>query len=130
MGFAQPCIFEPSPIFRGRAPHGILNWLVFRDEAWKVIDLKPKYVSNYGQSLLQSAIAGHGIALLPSLGVADDVRAGRLQVLALEDRPISVSGDTKTGMNLLCYPPKFRLQKNQGQVNFLVAELRRNSSRT
>jgi DNA-binding transcriptional LysR family regulator len=111
-----------------RAPHGILNWLVFRDEAWKVIDLNPKYVSNYGQSLLQSAIAGQGIALLPSWGMADDVRAGRLQVLTLEDGPISVSGDARMGMYLLYYPPKFRLQKIRVTVDFLVAELQRNPS--
>jgi DNA-binding transcriptional LysR family regulator len=112
-----------------RAPHGILNWLVFRDDAWKIIDLKPRYVSNHGQSLLQSAITGHGIALLPSWGVADDVRAGRLQLLTLEDGPISVSGDAKMGMYLLYYPPKFRLQKIRITVDFLVAELR-GASRT
>ncbi len=101
-------------VFMYRVPYGILDWLVLRDWVWTAIDLKPKYVSNHGRSLLDSAIAGRGIAFLPGWGVAKDIEAGRLQILELEDGPLSVSGKAKAGMYLLYHPPKFRLQKKSG----------------
>ena len=112
-------------VFMYRAPHGILAWLALRDGVWKAIELKPKYVTNHGQSLLDSVLAGHGIAFLPSWGVTHEVKAGRLQVLDLEDGPLSVSGNTQLGMYLLYHPPKFRLQKIKVTVDFLVEELGR-----
>ena len=115
--------------FMYRAPHGILNWLVLRNGAWKAIELTPKYISNNGQSLLDSVTAGRGIAFLPNWGVARDLKAGRLQVLDLEDGPLSVSGNAKSGVYLLYHPSKFRLQKIRVTVNFLVAELRRDPSK-
>ncbi len=108
-----------------RAPHGILDWLVHRDGAWKTIDLQPKYVTNHGQSLLDSVLCGFGIAFLPSWAVAREVEAGRLQLLDLEDGPLSVDGNTNTGMYLLYHPPKFRLKKIKVTVDFLVSELGR-----
>jgi DNA-binding transcriptional LysR family regulator len=117
-------------VFMYRAPHGILDWLALRDGIWKAIELKPKYVTNHGQSLLDSVLAGHGIAFLPSWGVTHEVKAGRLQVLDLEDGPLSVSGNTQLGMYLLYHPPKFRLQKIKVTVDFLVAELGRDQTTT
>jgi DNA-binding transcriptional LysR family regulator len=116
------------PVFMYRTPHRILDWLVLRDGVWKAIDLTPKYVSNSGQSLLDRVTAGRGIAFLPRWGVARDIENGRLQILNLEDGPLSVSGNTKSGIYLLYHPPKFRLQKIKVTVDFLVAELRRDPS--
>jgi DNA-binding transcriptional LysR family regulator len=112
-------------VFMYRTPHRILDWLALRDGVWKAIELNPKYVSNHGQSLLDSVTAGRGIAVLPNWGVARDIENGRLQILDLEDGPLSVSGNAKSGVYLLYHPPKFRLQKIRVTVDFLVAELRR-----
>jgi DNA-binding transcriptional LysR family regulator len=46
------------PVFMYRAPYGILDWLALRDGVWKAIELIPKYVSNHGQTLLDSVISG------------------------------------------------------------------------
>ncbi len=54
-----------------RTPHGVLDWLALRDGVWKAIDLNPKYITNHGQSLLDSVLTGRGIALLPRWGVVD-----------------------------------------------------------
>lgn len=112
-----------SAVFMYRAPHGILNWLALRDGIWKAIELKPKYVTNHGRSLLDSVLAGQGIAFLPSWAVTQEVKAGRLRVLEVHDGPLSVNGNAKTGMYLLYHPPKFRLQKIKVTVDFLLAEL-------
>lgn len=119
---------KDHPALMFRAPHGILDWLVLRDRVWKAIELNPKYVSNHGQSLLDNVIAGHGIAFLPKWAVAKDIETGRLRIMDLEDGPLSASGNSKMGVYLLYHPPKFRLQKIKVTVDFLVAELRRDST--
>ena len=113
------------PVFMYRTPHGVLDWLVKANGVWKPIALNPKYITNHGQSLLDSVLAGQGIAFLPGWGVAKDIASGRLVTLELEDGPLSSRGDARTGLYLLYHPPKFRLQKIRVAVDFLVAELGR-----
>lgn len=110
-------------VFMYRAPHGILDWLALRDGVWKAIELQPKYISNHGQSLLDSVLSGRGLALLPNWGVAKAIKKGQIVELELEDGPLSVSGNASTGLYLLYHPPKFRLQKIRVTVDFLVEEL-------
>lgn len=117
------------PVFMYRTPRGVLHWQSLQDGVWKAMDLKPKYVSNHGPSLLASVIAGEGIAFLPSWGVATEIEAGRLQMIDLEDGPLSTSGNAKMGLYLLYHPPKFRLQKIKVTVDFLLAELKRDPSK-
>ena len=114
-------------VFMYRAPHGVLDWLVRQNGAWKPIELNPKYITNHGPSLLDSVLAGHGLALLPTWGVGKDIETERLVELELEDGPLSVSGDAEMGLYLLYHPPKFRLQKIRVTVDFLVSELRSDS---
>jgi DNA-binding transcriptional LysR family regulator len=116
------------PVFMYRTPRGKLDWLSLKGGVWKAVDLNPKYVSNHGPSILDSVIAGYGIAFLPSWGVAADIKSGRLQEIDLEDGPLSTSGNAQMGMYVLYHPPKFRLQKVKITVDFLVAELRREPS--
>ena len=61
--------------------------------------------------------------MLPNWGVAEDVKAGRLIVLDLDDGPLATRGNNSIGIYLLYHPPKFRLQKIRFAVDFLVAEL-------
>lgn len=111
------------PIFMYRTPRGVLNWQAQKNQTWKDIDLIPKYVSNHGQSLLESVVAGQGIALLPSWGVAKEISTGQLQEIILKDGSLSTSGDLKMSMYLLYHPPKFQLKKIRLTVDFLYREL-------
>ena len=111
------------PVFMYRTPSGVLNWQARKGGIWKVIDLKPKYVSNHGPSLLESVVEGRGLALLPDWGVATEIADGRLQKIDLEDGRLSTSGDSEFGVYLLYHPPKFRLQKIRVSVDFLVSDL-------
>ena len=111
-------------VFMYCTPYGILEWLVLQNGVWRTVELNPKYVTTHGQSLLNSVLEGHGVSFLPSWGVAEDIKAGKLVALELEDGPLSTRGDAQTGVYLLYHPPKFRLQKIKVAVDFLVAELR------
>jgi DNA-binding transcriptional LysR family regulator len=110
-------------VFMYRTQHGVLDWLVQSEGVWKAIDLNPKYITNHGQSLLDSVLHGRGIAFLPRWGVANDIAQNRLIQLTLEDGPLSSRGGAQMGMYLLYHPPKFRLQKIRVTVDFLVEEL-------
>ena len=111
------------PVFMYRTPHGVLNWQAQKNQTWKDIELTPKYVSNHGQSLLESVVSGQGIALLPSWGVAKEISTGQLQEIELKDGRLSTSGDLKMNMYLLYHPPKFQLKKIRLTVDFLYREL-------
>ena len=111
------------PIFMYRTPRGVLNWQAQKNQTWKDIDLIPKYVSNHGQSLLESVVAGQGIALLPSWGVAKEISTGQLEKIELEDGRLSTNGDVKMSIYLLYHPPKFQLKKIRLTIDFLFKEL-------
>ena len=111
------------PVFMYRTPHGVLNWQAKKNQTWKNIELKPKYVSNHGQSLLESAIGGQGMALLPSWGVEKEISTGKLQEIELEDGRLSTNGDVKMSIYLLYHPPKFQLKKIRLTIDFLYKEL-------
>lgn len=112
------------PVFMYRTPRGVLNWQAKKNQTWKDLELTPKYVSNHGQSLLESVVGGQGIALLPSWGVAKEISSGQLQEIALKDGRLSTSGDLKMSMYLLYHPPKFQLKKIKLTVDFLYRELK------
>lgn len=111
------------PVFMYRTPHGVLNWQAQKNQTWKDVELTPKYVSNHGQSLLDSVVGGLGIALLPSWGVANEISTGQLQEIELKDGMLSTSGDLEMNMYLLYHPPKFQLKKIKLTVDFLYKEL-------
>lgn len=111
------------PVFMYRTPHGVLNWQAQKNQTWKDVELTPKYVSNHGQSLLDSVVGGQGIALLPSWGVANEISTGQLQEIELKDGMLSTSGDLEMNMYLLYHPPKFQLKKIKLTVDFLYKEL-------
>ena len=114
---------QEHTVFMYRTPNGVLDWLTKRNGVWKPISLSPAYITNHGQSLLDSVISGRGIAFLPRWGVARDLKQKRLIEIDLEDGPLSTSGDAQFGLYLLYHPPKFRLQKIRVTVDFLLAEL-------
>ena len=111
------------PVFMYRTPHGVLNWQAQKNQTWKDIELTPKYVSNNGQSLLESVVGGQGIALLPSWGVEKEISTGQLEKIELEDGRLSTNGDVKMSIYLLYHPPKFQLKKIRLTIDFLYKEL-------
>ena len=112
------------PVFMYRTPHGVLNWQAQKNQTWKDIELTPRYVSNHGQSLLESVVRGQGMALLPSWGVEKEISTGQLQEIELEDGRLSTNGDVKMSIYLLYHPPKFQLKKIRLTIDFLYKELK------
>lgn len=70
--------------------------------------------SNNGNILHAAALAGHGIALLPTFLVGPDIRAGRLET-ALDDHP-----PLELGIYALYPPNRYLAAKTRLLIDFLV----------
>jgi DNA-binding transcriptional LysR family regulator len=106
-----------------RHPNGLLHWQAKTANGWKEIHPPQSYISNQGEALVEQALAGEGIALVPAWGVLESLAEGRLLKLELNDADISVSRNPNPAIYLLYQQSKYRLKKIQVAVEFLMAEL-------
>jgi DNA-binding transcriptional LysR family regulator len=106
-----------------RAPSGILNWQANMQDGWKELQTQASFISNQGDTLIDEAILGEGLALLPEWGIREPLADGRLEQVILEDGQLSISRNDKGGIYLLYHRPKYSLKKVRASVDFLVAEM-------
>lgn len=87
--YGTPCTIDDLPHYRGlfyRGQFGILHWRF--GEKGIVREAKPYFVSNNAPSLIEMAIKGSGLLMMPDWAVADEIQAGKL-VPILPDMSIS-----------------------------------------
>lgn len=106
-----------------RGPDRIVYWQARTKNGWSEVKTNPTFICNIGKELVAEAEAGHGLAMVPSWGVRDQVAQGRLRCLRLEDGTLALSRNADTGTYLLYHQPKHRLTKIKVAVDFLVKEL-------
>lgn len=99
---------SPSYLERRDAPHSITDlihhncmthvltsptnlWSFTGPDGGISVKVSGNMRANFGESLRQAALLGHGVVMLPTYMLADDVREGRLEVLLPEYRPAAVS---------------------------------------
>ena len=70
---------------------GVDRW-VFGEKGDVVVAVSGNLRANNGEALRTAAIAGHGLAYLPTFVVADDLRAGTLVALNLDQPTIEFGG--------------------------------------
>ncbi len=81
------------------------------------VQVKGRLESNFGELLRDAAVAGSGIALHSTWHVADDLKAGRLQVV-LPDYPLFATGIWAVMPQRRLVPPRVR-----AFVDFLAGQL-------
>jgi DNA-binding transcriptional LysR family regulator len=106
-----------------RRPNDLLRWQAKQDDQWFEIKTPPSFVSNMGRLLVDEAVAGRGLALVPIWGVRDELNTGRLQHVPLEDATLHISRHADSGIYLIYHRPKYTLKKVQTVIDFLVQEL-------
>lgn len=106
-----------------RRPNGVLFWQAKRDDQWLEVTNPPSFVSNMGRLLVDEALAGAGLALVPIWGVSEYLRSGQLIELPLDDATLHISRNANSGIYLLYHRPKYTLKKVQTVVDFLIREL-------
>ncbi|MCE8000127.1 MAG: LysR family transcriptional regulator [Rhodobiaceae bacterium] len=106
-----------------RQQGGVVYWQAKTHKAW--IELRPTaaFITNRGETLLEEALAGSGLALVAQWGIGDHVTEGRLVEIEIEDAELSTIRGDNLGIYLLYHRPKYSLSKIQVTVDFLLAEL-------
>ncbi len=111
----------PALLYRG--PSKIMQWQALQEGKWAELNIKPAFISTHGQSLLDAALNGQGIALFPEWAVSEYLVSKQLQEVKLEGVHLSLTRDEVNTMFLLYHPPKFRLQKVRVVIDFLLKDL-------
>lgn len=106
-----------------RRPDDILQWQAKTADGWRTLETTPAFISNMGEHLLEEAIAGRGLALIPAWSVGDHLAENRLIQIYLEDGHLAISRNENSGIYLLYQRPKYDLAKIRTVVDFLLAEL-------
>jgi DNA-binding transcriptional LysR family regulator len=117
----EDLLHHQTLIYRG--PNGILHWQAKTKGIWRELRTNPVYISNNGIALMQAAIAGQGIALLPKWGVASELESGALRELKMKETQVSVTRALESGIYLLYLKPRYGILKIKVAVDFLVDEL-------
>lgn len=106
-----------------RGPNGILHWQGQTKGVWNELQMKPSFISNDGGALLEAALAGQGVALLPEWGISKELEEGALTEIKLKGANVSVTRASDTGIFLLYNRPKYSVNRIKIAVEFLVSHL-------
>ena len=108
-----------------RGANGILNWQVKDINGWSEIQPRPNFISNDGIAIIESAIEGEGIALIPSWAIEKELNQGTLQCISLKEETVSVARNEESGIYLLYLKPRYKIRKIKTAVDFIINELTR-----
>ena len=107
-----------------RGPTGVLPWLARRpDGRVETLERNPVLVSNHGMLIRRATLAGEGLCFLPDWGIQDDLEAGRLEVVTVEDAELSCIPGSPADMYLLYDKSRARLGRVRALVDFLLEAL-------
>jgi len=105
-----------------RAPQGILPWLSFIEGKWQDVSPQALAVSNAGSWLIDKAIKGQGLIMLPRWALQKTLDQG-LQLEVTLPSPVAVSRNDTLGIYLLYPQNRYQVPKIKAAVDFLVARL-------
>lgn len=91
------------------------RWQLVEDGREVTVQIASSLCSNNGEVLRTSALAGNGIANLPTFIVGPDVEAGRLEAVLPQSPP------TELGIFALYAPNRYLAAKTRVFIDFLVA---------
>lgn len=98
------------------------QWDLVRDGRTVTVPVKSRYRANHPEAVVDAAVAGLGIALLPLYCAERELADGRLIRLLPDWTPRTAFGDTIIAVAL---PDRIRLARNQALLRFLRSHLRR-----
>ena len=117
--FGTPKTLADLKHHHGLFYRGELGVLRFKDlKSNQFIEIKEKMMSNNAGSLIEMAICGAGIVMMPDWAVADEIRTGKL-VAILTDTPVS-SDNTDICVAILTPQSAYRPVNVQAVIDFFV----------
>ena len=117
--FGTPKTLAELKHHHGLFYRGELGVLRFKDlKSNQFIEIKEKMMSNNAGSLIEMAICGAGIVMIPDWAVADEIRTGKL-VPILTDTPVS-SDNQEICVAILTPQSAYRPVNVQAVMDFFV----------
>ena len=106
-----------------KTPTGPLPWLCEIQGQWQDISAPAHLITNNTDWLIQKALQGKGILMLPRWALVDKLEAGELVELTLEPA-ITVTQNPNLGLFLLYQKQRYRVPKLKAAIDFLVARIK------
>lgn len=104
-------------------PMGPTPWLCEIKGQWRDVSAEPYLVSNNGDWLLQKAIAGKGILMMPRWALSTFLASG--QLVELDIKPgLTITQNANLGLFLLYQKQRYQVPKLKAAVDFLVARIK------
>lgn len=106
-----------------RSPSGPTPWLSHVDHQWHDVSGKPVVVSNSGPWLIDRAVKGEGILMLPKWVTQPLIETGELKEISF-DLPVNVTQEPNFGVFLLYQKQRYLVPKIKVAVDFIVSEVK------
>jgi len=106
-----------------RTPKGHTPWFCELEEQWQNVSPKIQLCCNEGAWLIDKAIKGEGLLMLPRWVLLPYIEAGDLIELEFEHK-LSVSTNPDIGIFLLYQKQRYHIPKVKAVVDFMVARLK------
>ncbi|WP_160062051.1 LysR family transcriptional regulator [Psychromonas sp. L1A2] len=104
-------------------PMGPTPWLCEIKGQWRDVSAEPYLMSNNGDWLLQKAIAGKGILMMPRWALSAYLATGQLVELDIKPR-LTVTQNPNLGLFLLYQKQHYQVPKLKAAIDFLVARIK------
>lgn len=106
-----------------KTPRGPTPWLCEINGQWHDVSAPPKLITNNRHWLLQKAIAGEGILMMPRWALEPYLSSGELLELTINP-PVTVTRNANLGMFLLYQKQRYQVPKVKAAVDFLVSKIK------
>lgn len=106
-----------------RTPTGPISWLCEIDGQWQDVSAPAVAVSNGGEWLLEKAVRGQGIVMLPRWVLKPYLERGELTELKISP-PLGITQNPALGIYLLYQKQRYHVPKIKAAVDFFVARIK------
>ncbi|OMH31738.1 LysR family transcriptional regulator [Motiliproteus sp. MSK22-1] len=105
-----------------RAPHQVMRWLAIDNNNFQTVSIEEVLITNSASLLMQSVLAGKGLAMLPLWGIRESLRQGDIQLVELE-QSITASQIGTAGIYMLYQRLRYEVPKIRAAVDFFKKRL-------
>ena len=106
-----------------KTPMGPTPWLSEINGQWQQVTPPAKLITNNGKWLVQEAIAGKGVLMIPKWVVQPHLDSGELIQLTFEE-PINITENANFAIYMLYHKSAYAIPKVKAAVDFIAARVK------
>ncbi|WP_077339101.1 LysR family transcriptional regulator [Pseudocolwellia agarivorans] len=106
-----------------KTPNGPTPWICEINNQWQDVSAEQVLISNNGKWLVDKAIAGAGILMMPRWSLNPSIQSGELTELTITPT-VQISQQANLGVYLLYQKQRYQVPKVKAAVDFLVSKIK------